>query len=398
MPYQYTAITPKGDRIQGRVEAPSEEVAEQTLWKMNYTIVSLKEAAGASRRPFESSRIKSRELIVFSRQLATLIEAGISLVRALQLLQEQAPSKKLRDVLSEVLLDLRQGRFFSEGILRQKDAFPSIYGRLIEVGERTGNLEMVLRQLATYVEKEETLVRKVRGAMAYPSFVAIFAVVVIFLVITVALPPLMELFREFGQQLPLPTRILMFIVDTVNKFKFVIVGFVVCTGGGILLFSRSQAGHMTIDRLLLKLPLIGKVTVQGAVARMCRSMSTLLQAGLALPEIMAMIIRTQSNRVITGALEQVRSDLLQGHGLADPLAKAKIFPGMLTQMVRVGEETGALDSNLATLADFYEEEVDRAVAAMTAAIEPAMTMGVGLMVGFVAMAMIMPMYSLMGSM
>ncbi|MHB0859120.1 MAG: type II secretion system F family protein, partial [Anaerolineae bacterium] len=327
-----------------------------------------------------------------------LIEAGITLVRALQLLQEQAPSKRLRDVLGEVLLDLRQGRFFSEAIIRQKDAFPGLYGRLIEVGERTGNLEMVLRQLATYIEKEEALVRKIRGAMAYPTFVLVFAVVVIFLVITVALPPLMDLFREFGAELPLPTRILMFIVDFTNQFKFYIVGILAAVGLGTFVFTRSEFGRLTIDRLLLKIPLLGKVMVQGAVARMCRSMATLLQAGLSLPEIMAMIIRTQSNRVITSALEQVRSDLMQGHGLGDPLAKAKIFPGMLTQMVRVGEETGALDTNLSTLADFYEEEVDRTVAAMAAAIEPAMTMGVGLLVGFVAVAMIMPMYSLMGSM
>jgi type IV pilus assembly protein PilC len=398
MAYHYIAYTPKGEMIQGRIEAASEKVAEELLWKLNYTIISLKETqetnGGVS---LFSPKVRTRDLIIFSRQLATLIESGIPIVRAIQLLQEQTSNKRLRQVLGEIILDLQQGRFLSEAISKHKKIFSNLYARLIEVGERTGNLEMVLRQLAIYMEKEEALVRKIRSAMAYPSFVLLLAVGVVFLMLTVALPPLMGLFTSFGAELPLPTRILIAITDFASTYKFHLLGTLVLVGSAGVLFFRSEAGHWFFDRALLKIPIVSRVTIQGAVARMCRSMSTLLRAGLALPEIIEMIIRTQSNRVIRAALEGVRRDLLQGRGLADPLAQQKIFPGMLVQMVRVGEETGALDSNMETLAIFYEEEVDRAVAAMAGAVEPALTLFIGAVVGFVAVAVIMPMYSLMGS-
>ena len=398
MAYHYVAYTPKGEMIQGRIEAASEKVAEELLWKLNYTIISLKETqetnGGIS---LFSAKVKTRDLIIFSRQLATLIESGIPIVRAIQLLQEQTSNKRLRQVLGEIILDLQQGRFLSEAILKHNKIFTNLYARLIEVGERTGNLEMVLRQLAIYMEKEEALVRKIRSAMAYPSFVLLLAVGVVFLMLTIALPPLMGLFTSFGADLPLPTRILIAITDFASKYKFYLLGTLVLVVGVGALFFRSEAGHWFFDGLLLKIPIIKRVTIQGAVARMCRSMSTLLRAGLALPEIIEMVIRTQGNRIIKSALEGVRRDLLQGRGLADPLAQQKIFPGMLVQMVRVGEETGALDSNMETLAIFYEEEVDRAVAAMAGAVEPALTLFIGAVVGFVAVAVIMPMYSLMGS-
>lgn len=395
--YQYIAYTQQGERIQGRVDAPSEQKAEETLWKLSYTVISLKEVQGRGAGLFGGGRIKTRDLIVFSRQLATLIESGIPIVRALQLLQEQVSSKRLGRIVGETLVDLQQGRYLSEAIAKRQGAFPSIYSRLIEVGERTGNLEMVLRQLAIYLEKEEALVRKIRGAMAYPSFVLVLAIGVVFLMLTVALPPLMGLFESFGAELPLPTRILLALTTFFSTYKWYILGAILALVVGAVIVVRSRPGRLLFDTALLRLPLIGRVTIQGAVARMCRSMSTLLQAGLSMPEIIAMSVRTQSNRVIASALEQVRTELLQGHGLAEPLAKRKLFPGMLVQMVRVGEETGALDSNMETLAIFYEEEVDRAVAAMAGAMEPALTVFIGGLVGFVALAVIMPMYSLMGS-
>ncbi len=395
--FQYIAYTPRGERVQGRVDAPSEQKAEETLWKLSYTVVSLKEVPARGAAVLGSGRVKTRDLIVFSRQLATLIESGIPILRALQLLQEQITSKRLSRLVAEMVVDLQQGRYLSEAFAKHRGAFPAIYPRLIEVGERTGNLEIVLRQLAIYLEKEEALVRKIRGAMAYPAFVLVLALGVVLLLLTVALPPLMGLFESFGAELPLPTRILLAVTDFFSAHKVAIFGGLLTVAAAGVVFVRSEPGRLLLDTALLRLPLIGRVTIQGAVARMCRSMSTLLQAGLAMPEIIAMSVRTQTNRVIASALEQVRTELLQGHGLAEPLAKRKLFPGMLIQMVRVGEETGALDSNMETLAVFYEEEVDRAVAAMAGAMEPALTVFIGVLVGFVALAVIMPMYTLMGA-
>ena len=396
MAYQYVAFTPHGEKIQGRVEADSEPDAEEMLWKQNYTIVKLKEIRDGS-SSLLSGGVRKRDLIVFSRQLATLIESGIPIMRALHLLQEQMNNKKLRSVLAEITIDIEQGRYFSEAILKHERIFPPLYGRLIEVGEQAGNLEMVLRQMAIYMEKEDALVRKVRGAMAYPSFVIVMAFGVIFLMLTVALPPLMGLFTSFGAELPLPTRILIALTDFFSAYRVPIVLGTVVSIVGAVLFFRSKTGRPVLDRALIKIPLIGRVTVEGAVARMCRSMSTLLQAGIALPEIMEMLIKTQGNVILKGVLDKVRMKLLEGQGLADPLADQPIFPRMLVQMARVGEETGSLDTNMETLAGFYEDEVDRAVGALASAMEPALTLIIGGIVGFVAIAVIMPMYSLMSA-
>jgi len=398
MAYAYTAVTPQGQRVKGRLEAGSEGAAEELLWEQDYTIVSLKEARESeSSQLFGGGKIKTRDLIVFSRQFATLIESGIPIVRAMYLLQEQTESKRLKQILSEIIVDVQQGRFLSEAIIKHGKAFPTLYARLIEVGERAGNLEMVLRQLGTYLEKEEALVRKIRGAMAYPSFVLLMAVGLVLLMVTVALPPLMGLFTAFDAELPLPTRILIAITEFSSAYKFHVLGggtLVVVAG---ILFFRTKGGRAFFDRLFLKIPLVGKIIVQGSVARMCRSISTLLRAGIALPEIMGMITRTEGNSMIKGSLIQVHSELLQGEGLSAPMSRQKVFPGMLVQMVSVGEETGALDSNMETLAVFYEGEVDRAVDALSAALTPALTIFIGILVGFIAVAVIMLMYSLMGN-
>lgn len=397
MAYRYVAFTNDGRRVQGVLEAPNESAAEEILWRQNLTVVSVREETKRAPAPLFGGRIRTRELIVFSRQLATLIESGIPIVRALFLLKEQVRNKRFAHILDEITTDVQQGRFLSEAILKHERAFPALYPRLIEIGERAGNLELVLRQLANYLEKEENLIRKVRGAMAYPSFVLVLAIGVVFLLLTVALPPLMELFLSFEAELPLPTRILMALTNFFSTYKLYIAGGLV---GAVVLFwliLRTESGHVLFDGFLLKVPLLGRVIIQGAVARMCRSVSSLLQAGIALPEIIEMVIRTQGNRVLRRALTDVHTELLQGHGLSAPLAQRKIFPAMLVQMVRVGEETGSLDSNMETLANFYEEEVDRAVSAMTSALEPALTIFIGALVGFVAVSVIMPMYSLMGS-
>jgi type IV pilus assembly protein PilC len=217
-----------------------------------------------------------------------------------------------------------------------------------------------------------------------------------FLMLTVALPPLMGLFSSFDAELPLPTKVLLALTDFFSTYKFILLGGIVAAVAGVMAFARTSGGKSALDKLVLRIPLIGRVVMEGSVARMCRSMSTLLVAGISLPEILEMIVRTQSNTVISGALSAVREQLMQGNGLADPLVEQKIFPGMLVQMVRVGEETGSLDSNMQTLAVFYEDEVDRAVSSLSAALEPALTIFIGVVVGFVAVAVIMPMYSLMG--
>lgn len=398
--FQYVAYNPDGQKIEGSIEATAEKAAEDLLWGMNYTVITLRKMQ--PRRSLGEIvpslfGVKKRELIIFSRQLATLIESGIPIVRSLQLLGEQVGNKSFERTIREMTDALRTGTSLSEAVSQHPQIFPPLYSRMIEVGERTGNISLVLRQVATHMEKEDAIVRKIRSAMAYPAFVFSAAIGVVVLLIVVALPPMMDLYKAFDTELPFPTRVLMAITDftSANGMPLSI------SGVALLLFTvwfgSTSAGKRVKDILMLKIPLIKTITIEGAAARISRTMSVLLRAGLSLPEILSMSARTMGNSIISGAISEVRDEMMQGHGLSGPLSKHKVFPGMLVQMIRVGEEAGTLDDNLETMANFYEEEVDRAVESLSSALEPALMLFIGGLVGFVAVATIMPMYSIMGA-
>lgn len=398
--FQYVAYNPAGEKIKGVIEAVAEKSAEELLWRKEYTVITLRKVQRqrslAEVMP-SFFGVKKKDLIIFSRQLATLIESGIPIVRSLQLLSEQVSNRGFGRVITEMTDEIRTGTSLSEAVSRHPRIFPSLYSRMIEVGERTGNISLVLRQVATHMEKEEAIVRKIRSAMAYPAFILAAALGVVVLLVVVALPSMMGLYESFDTELPGPTKVLMAITDFSTTYRLHLVIAMAAVLLFILWFSSTAAGKRFKDMVVLKLPLIKRITVQGAAARLSRTMSILLRAGLALPEILDLSARTMGNTVIRDAIGDVRDEMIRGLGLSDPLSKHKVFPGMLVQMVRVGEEAGTLDDNLDTMATFYEEEVDRAVAAMSSAVEPALMVFIGGIVGFVAVATIMPMYSIMGA-
>ena len=401
MPYKYVAYTQAGERVQGTLNVPSEAAAEEALWRSDYVIISLRQARpGADLTALMPTffGVKTRDLIVFSRQLATLIESGITILSGLQMLGEEASSKALQKALQEVSEDVQEGETLSNALRRQSQTFPSIYSRMIEIGERMGNMESVLRQLATYMEKREALTRKLRGAMAYPAFIISLLLVVVFLMITFTLPGIMGLFGEFDMELPLPTKILLAITNFATAYRSQMMAGAVLVVTVIVLYLRTSIGQRHRDILLLKIPLIGAINIQSSVSQLCHTMSILLKAGLPMSEIMNLIVDTMGNVIIKEAFSRVRTEMLQGQGLSQPIRQEKVFPGLLAQMVRVGEETGTLDTNLETLAVFYEEEADRKINTLTSIMEPALMLFVGGMVGFLAVAVIMPMYSLMGGM
>ncbi|MBC8248900.1 MAG: type II secretion system F family protein [Anaerolineales bacterium] len=401
MPYKYVAYTQAGERVQGTLNVPSEAAAEEALWRSNYVIISLRQArSGADLAALMPTffGVKTRDLIVFSRQLATLIESGITILSGLQMLGEEASSKPLQKALQEVSEDVQEGETLSNSLRKQPQTFPFIYSRMIEIGERMGNMESVLRQVATYMEKRESLTRKLRGAMAYPAFIISLLLVVVFLMITFTLPGIMGLFGEFEIELPTPTKILMAITDFSSTYQSQMVAGAVLVVTVIALYLRTSIGQRHRDILLLKIPLIGAINIQSSVAQLCHTMSILLKAGLPMSEIMNLIVDTMGNIILKEAFSRVRTEMLQGQGLSQPIRQEKVFPGLLAQMVRVGEETGTLDTNLETLAVFYEEEADRKINALTSMMEPALMLFVGVMVGFLAVAVITPMYSLMGGM
>jgi type IV pilus assembly protein PilC len=399
--FNYTVLTKAGRTLHGVTEAPSERVAEEALWRSGYTIAKLQavRAAPTLQEVLPSLfSVSRRDLIIFSRQMATLLGSGVAILPALQLMSDQVSNAAFQKALLEIVEEIQTGSSFSEALSKHREIFPMIYHRMAEVGERTGRLELILRQLAIYMEKEDALLKKVQAAMVYPAVILVMAIGVVILMVTVALPAMMGLFVELKVELPITTRILLGVTYFARDYGVMVAVGLVILGVAMMLYIRTPAGRHQWHYTMLKTPVLGGVNLKGGLARLSRTMSILLRAGLPLVEVMDLMLRTTENVVIAGALATVRSELLAGRGLSGPLADQRIFPKLLVQMVRVGEETGTLDGNLETLADFYEEEADRAIATMTALIEPGMIIFVGGIVGFIAVSVVMPMYSIMGSM
>ena len=400
MAYRYLAARADGELTRGVLQVETEETAERILWQRELTILDLERL----RQRIDLVKYfpsvlgpKPRDVILFSRQLATLVDSGVALSSALELLQGQVGNKFMARVLAEIENDLHTGTALSKAMARHPIVFSELYCRMVETGERSGNLGQVLNQLAEYRERVAETLSKVRGAMAYPAFVLFLAIFVVILLVKVALPPMVGLFEEFGAELPWPTRFLIGITQFAADYGVAMLIGSALLSLALFLFSRRPSGRRLMHRLILRVPWIGRINIEGSVARLCRTMSALLRAGLPLPEAILLSKDTLGNVILREALEGVREETLQGRGLSEPISKVRYFPRMLSHLARVGEETGTLDVHLATVADFYEQEVDRALKTMTTVLEPALIIVLGLIVGFVAVSIIMPMYDILGS-
>lgn len=400
MAFRYVAISPEGEHIRGALDVGSEAQAERALWDANFTVVSIRaERHLPSLEQIIPSlyAVKKRALITFSRQLATLLESGVPVMRSLELLEEQTTSKPLAHAIRGIAKSVRGGSSLADAVRAFPNVFPTLYSRMVELGERTGHIEEMLRQLASYMEREEEIVKRVRGAMAYPAFVMVLAVVIVGVLMTTALPALVKLFDEFEGDLPITTRLLIGATNISSAYRLQLlmaVGAIV--GGGAAFFGRPQ-GKRVIDRAVLAIPVMNALVINTNAARFSRTLALLMRAGLPLTEIMELVVKTTENSVLRGKVEGVRQQLIDGEGLSGPMSKAGCYPQMLVQMVAVGEETGTLDANLEITAEFYSKEVDQKVDALTGMLTPVMTLVIGLVVGFIALSLVMPMYQLVGN-
>lgn len=400
MQFRYTVSTPTGQIVTGTTEAPSEEVAEEALWRAGYTIIRLEPAASRPRldQIFPTLLgVKRRDRIAFTRQLATLLQAGVPLLPSLQLLAGQSDKAALAEALRQIGTAIQGGASLADAMAQHPDIFPSLYTRTVQVGERTGRLEIVLQQLVTHLAKEESVTSRLWAALVYPAFLFLLAGVVAFILTTVTLPPLLTLFAELQVSLPWTTRAVIVLAGFLGSHRgelaLVSVGIVAV----LWWYGRQPAGQYRYHHLALTLPLIGRINRATAIAHFARTMSLLLRAGLPLVEVMDLLLQATGNRVVRQALEQVRQELLTGAGLSRPLAANPLFPGLLVQMTRVGEETGTLENNLDIVATFYEEEADRTADALMNLLQPALIGLIGLLVAFLAVAVILPMYQILGS-
>jgi type IV pilus assembly protein PilC len=400
MDFAYIAYTEDKKLVRGKLSASSEEMATQLLSYGGYRVVSLKEVVRFfDKEKFLSrfTRIKPTEIAMFSRQLALLLESGTDIVTSLDLLQEQMTNETLKKIIGYVASDIRAGSSLSVGLSRHPRAFSPMYYRAIAAGEQGGNLEVVLRQMADHIEKGIKTEKQIRGALTYPFIVVIAAVIVVIILATFVLPAFTKMYDEFGVELPLITRILMAISNWFSQYGvYLILGILVAVAA-VILYMRTPRGKHWWDSTVLRLPVLGRIVHLGELARCCRTMSLLIRIGLPLPEVMAMVINNSNNKVVADGLTGIQQDLIRGEGLSRPMAKRELFLPLMTQMVKVGEETGNLDNTLDTVSDSFEMEASDKTASAVALIQPVMTIIIGLVVGFVVLAMVSAMYSIYGS-
>ena len=398
--YRYEAATTQGKVVKGTIKAINEVAAERLLIGQGYHPINVE--AVPSMFSLEEAlpslfKVKPQDVIVFSRQLATLLRSGISLLPALDILQGQVTSSRVfKRILESMIDDLRSGNAFSQSISKHPKAFNDIYCRTIAVGEQSGNLEMILNQMADYLEKQGAIAKKIKGALTYPLMIMGVGVVVVVILMTVVMPQLMGMFNSMGVDLPLPTRILISISDTLTTYPlyFVIGGVVLAVL--VIVLVKQPSGRRLLDRLLLTAPLIGPPMLMAELARFSRTISMLVATGMSLQEIMELIPHSSNNSIIRDGLNQVKDGLLLGEGLSQPMSHIDIFPPLLIQMVSVGEETNTIDFTLGVVADFYETTSEDKMNAMVGMITPISTIVMALGVGFIAVAILLPIYSLTG--
>lgn len=402
MVYKYKAYTTSKKIVQGTIDAPTETLAEGALYRAGYErVLSLVQVtSGLSLEKLIPSifGVKSRDLIDFSTGLATLVESGISILTALELLGGQSGKKSLKKAIAGLVEEIRGGGSLSGAMDHLPQAFPETYRRVVKASEQTGNLESGLRQAAGYIEKQDTSRQKVWRALAYPAFVLLMAAGVAVMLITIALPPLVNLFESLGAQLPWTTRLLISVAGFMLDQRFIIFGGIILLIAAVIFLLRLPSVRLARDRALLRVPVIRSVIVGRAMQQFCQTTSMLLGAGLQLPMVMDIAVQGSRNMVIRRAFGEVRERLLQGEGLSRPMHEAGVFPPLLVEMVVVGEKTGTLDATLATLAGYYENKVERNLNTLVSLIEPALTLVIGGVVIFIALSMITPLYSILRSM
>jgi type IV pilus assembly protein PilC len=399
--YRYIASTRQGSPIKGNIKATSEIDVERLLAEKGYVTEHIEIAPSmfSLEEAFPSIfKVKQRDVIVFSRQLATLLRSGISLLPSLEILQGQVSSSRaFKTILGSIVNDLRSGGSFSQAITKHPRAFNEVYCRAMAVGEESGNLEEVLERMAEFVEKQSQLAQRVKKALTYPVIVISVGVVVVFILITVVMPQLLGMFTSLSVELPLPTRILIAITELVSNYTlYLVIGGAVL--GVVLAWTVKQpTGKRYIDRLRLHLPIIGPPALMSELGRFARTLSVMVGAGLKLQETMEMLPQATANLEFRDTLSKVNEQLLLGEGLAEPMSRAPLFPPLMVQMVSVGEESNTLDFTMGVVADFYETTAEEKTTAMVSMIGPISTIGIALLVGFIAISVLMPMYTLTGA-
>ncbi|HET6362439.1 MAG TPA: type II secretion system F family protein [Gemmatimonadota bacterium] len=391
--YTYKARTVGGESQSGEITASTEADVVGQLRRRRLVVVSVKEKPKDIKFSI-GGRVKTKDLVLFTRQFATMINAGLPLVQSLDILATQQPNKRAAEKIRAVLSDVESGSTLADSMRRHRDFFSEIYVNMVAAGEAGGILDVILLRLAEYLEASEKLRRKVKGAMFYPATVLGFSGLAIAVLLIFVIPTFAGFFESAGVALPLPTRIVMGLSDFLISWWWAVAAVLAGIGWLIRAYRKTPAGKLTTDKLLLRVPVLGTVLRKAAIARFSRTLGTLIQSGVPILDGLEITARTAGNRVVEDAVMKSRASIAGGETIAEPLKRGTVFPPMVVQMINVGEQTGGLDDMLSKIADFYDEEVDAAVSALTAVIEPVMIVFLGAIVGGMVVAMYLPIFDI----
>jgi len=395
--FNYTARTLTGELQSGSIDLPSHDDVVAHLRKNRMIVVKVQQAPKDIKFDMFAKGVTTRDIVIFTRQFATMINSGLPLVQALDILAEQSENKALKDTTRAVVYDVESGHTLADALRKHPKAFTELYVNMVAAGEAGGILDTILLRLATFMEKNDALVRKVKGAMVYPAVIFTVAGMAIVILLIFVIPVFQEMFAGIGQQLPLPTRI---VIGASNILK----GFWWALGGGIGLaffsikkYYATPNGKLNLDRLMLNVPVLGDLIRKSAVSRFTRTLGTLIASGVSILDGLEITAKTAGNRVIHDAVMESRASIAGGETIAAPLQKSKVFPPMVISMIAVGEQTGGLDEMLTKIADFYDEEVDAAVETLLSLMEPVMIVVLGVVVGGMIVAMYLPIFNMVGA-
>jgi type IV pilus assembly protein PilC len=395
--FTYSARTATGDLQQGEFEVKDRTEAIGLLRKQRLVPIKLEEKAAGFQMPTFGSGVATRDIVIFTRQFATMINAGLPLVQSLDILAKQSENKALRKVIEQVLYDVESGQTLADAMRQHERVFTQLYVNMVAAGEAGGILDTILLRLAVFLEKADALKRKIKGAMIYPGVILTVAIGAVSVLLMFVIPTFQEMFESAGIALPGPTQFVIFLSESLQSRWYV---FVLAIVGSVVLirqYYKTPGGELNIDRILLHLPILGPLQRKAAIARFTRTLGTLVASGVSILDGLEITARTSGNRVLHDAIMESRSSIAGGETISEPLKKSGVFPPMVVQMINVGEQTGGLDEMLTKIADFYDEEVDAAVEALLSAMEPIMIVFLGVIVGGMIVAMYLPIFDMINA-
>jgi type IV pilus assembly protein PilC len=395
--YKWEGKTRKGEVQQGEIEAPSEEVVKIQLRRQQIVPTSIKAKSKAGGKGLWPQKVKTKDIVVFTRQFATMIDAGLPLVQCLDILAGQQENKTFQGILRQIKEDVESGATFADALKKHPRVFDELFVNMVAAGEMGGILDTILNRLAAYIEKSVKLKKRVKGAMTYPVTVMCIAFLVIAIILIYVIPVFQEMFKSFGGELPKPTQAVVWMSQMMKKYILYFIAGVVALVFAFKRFYRSERGRKLVDGSLLRLPLFGTLIRKVAVAKFTRTLSTMLTSGVPILDGLDIVAKTAGNKTVEAAVYRTRDSISEGRTIAEPLAETHVFPSMVVQMIAVGEATGELDAMLSKIADFYDEEVDTAVAALTSMIEPLLMVFLGGAIGGMIIAMYLPIFTMAGA-